>query len=66
MAGIRIGAGRAVKGAIVAERIVGPIGLGGLIQRLGGAFAVGDLYAVIIFVGVGWRVWFSWGDWRRG
>ena len=52
MAGIRIGAGRAIKGAIVAEQIVGLIGLGGLIQRLGGAFAVTDLYAVIIFVGV--------------
>jgi ABC-type nitrate/sulfonate/bicarbonate transport system permease component len=52
MAGIRIGAGRAIKGAIVAEQIVGLIGLGGLIQRLGGAFAVADLYAVIIFVGV--------------
>lgn len=52
MAGIRIGAGRAIKGAIVAEQIVGLIGLGGLIQRLGGAFAVSDLYAVIIFVGI--------------
>lgn len=52
LAGIRIGAGRAIKGAIVAEQIVGLIGLGGLIQRLGGAFAVEDLYAVIIFVGV--------------
>lgn len=52
MAGIRIGAGRAIKGAIVAEQIVGLIGLGGLIQRLGGAFAVAELYAVIIFVGI--------------
>lgn len=52
MAGVRIGAGRAIKGAIVAEQIVGLIGLGGLIQRLGGAFAVQDLYAVIIFVGI--------------
>lgn len=52
MAGVRIGAGRAIKGAVVAEQIVGLIGLGGLIQRLGGAFAVADLYAVIIFVGL--------------
>lgn len=52
LAGVRIGTGRAIKGAIVAEQIVGLIGLGGLIQRLGGAFAVEDLYAVIIFVGV--------------
>jgi NitT/TauT family transport system permease protein len=52
MAGVRIGAGRAIKGAIVAEQIVGLIGLGGLIQRLGGAFAMADLYAVVIFVGM--------------
>lgn len=52
MAGVRIGAGRAIKGAVVAEQIVGLIGLGGLIQRLGGAFAVADLYAVIIFIGM--------------
>ncbi|MGH8913405.1 MAG: ABC transporter permease [Acidimicrobiia bacterium] len=52
VAGIRIGAGRAVRGAIVAEQLIGLIGLGGLIQRLGGAFAVADLYAAILFVGV--------------
>lgn len=52
MAGVRIGAGRSIKGAVVAEQIVGLVGLGGLIQRLGGAFAVADLYAVIIFVGM--------------
>ncbi len=50
--GVRLAAGRAIKGAIVAEQIVGLVGLGGLIQRFGGAFAVEDLYAVVLFVGV--------------
>lgn len=53
VAGIRLAAGRAVKGAIIAEQIVGLIGLGGIIQRYGGAFAVEELYAAILFVGVG-------------
>ncbi|MPZ51395.1 MAG: ABC transporter permease subunit [Acidimicrobiia bacterium] len=52
LAGVRLAAGRAIKGAIIAEQIVGLIGLGGLIQRLGGAFAVDELYAMIIFVGI--------------
>jgi len=52
VAGIRIGAGRAIRGAIVAEQLIGLIGLGGLIQRLGGAFAIADLYAAILFVGI--------------
>jgi len=53
VAGIRLAAGRAVKGAIIAEQIVGLIGLGGIIQRYGGAFAVEELYAAILFIGVG-------------
>jgi len=52
VAGIRIGAGRAIRGAIVAEQLIGLIGLGGLIQRLGGAFAVAELYAAILFIGI--------------
>lgn len=52
LAGLRIGAGRAIRGGIVAEQVVGLVGLGGLVQRLGGAFAVEQLYAVIIFIGV--------------
>jgi NitT/TauT family transport system permease protein len=52
VSGIRIAGGRAIKGAVIAEQIVGLIGLGGLIQRLGGAFAVEQLYAVILFVGL--------------
>ncbi|MGH8872409.1 MAG: ABC transporter permease [Acidimicrobiia bacterium] len=51
LAGLRIGVGRAITGAIVAEQILGVMGIGGLVQRLGGAFAVEDLYAVIIFIG---------------
>lgn len=51
LAGIRIGVGRAITGGIVAEQVVGALGLGALVQRLGGAFAVEALYAVIIFIG---------------
>jgi NitT/TauT family transport system permease protein len=51
LAGVRIGVGRAITGGIVAEQVIGVLGLGGLVQRLGGAFAVEDLYAVIIFIG---------------
>jgi ABC-type nitrate/sulfonate/bicarbonate transport system permease component len=52
LAGLRIGAGRAIRGGIVAEQVIGLVGLGGLVQRLGGAFAVEELYAVIIFIGM--------------
>lgn len=51
LAGLRIGVGRAITGGIVAEQIVGVLGIGALVQRLGGAFAVEELYAVIIFIG---------------
>jgi NitT/TauT family transport system permease protein len=51
LAGTRIGVGRAISGGIVAEQVVGVLGIGGLVQRLGGAFAVEALYAVIIFIG---------------
>jgi NitT/TauT family transport system permease protein len=52
LAGVRIAAGRAIKGAIIAEQVIGLVGLGGLIQRYGGAFAVEDLYALVLFIGV--------------
>lgn len=52
LAGVRLAAGRSLKAAIIAEQIVGLVGIGGLIQRLGNAFAVADLYAVILFVGL--------------
>ena len=51
LAGLRISVGRAITGGIVAEQIVGVMGIGGLVERLGGAFAVEELYAVIIFIG---------------
>lgn len=51
LAGLRISVGRAITGGIVAEQIIGVMGLGGLVERLGGAFAVEELYAVIIFIG---------------
>jgi NitT/TauT family transport system permease protein len=51
LAGIRIGVGRSISGGIVAEQVVGVLGVGGLVQRLGGAFAVEALYAVILFIG---------------
>ena len=52
LAGVRIAVGRAVKGAIVTEQIIGLLGLGGRVQRLGGAFAVDKLYAVVLFIGI--------------
>lgn len=52
LTGVRIAAGRAVKGVIIAEQIIGLVGLGGLVQRYGGAFLVEDLYAVILFIGI--------------
>jgi NitT/TauT family transport system permease protein len=52
LAGIRITVGRSIKAVIIAEQLVGLIGLGGRIQRLGGAFAVTELYAVILFIGL--------------
>ncbi|KWX57142.1 ABC transporter permease [Mycobacterium sp. NAZ190054] len=52
LSGMRIGAGRAIEGAVLGEQLVGLIGLGGLVMRLGGAFAVEDLFAVVIFIGL--------------
>lgn len=52
VAGVRISAGRSIKAVIIAEQVIGLVGLGGLVQRLGGAFAVERLYAVILFIGI--------------
>jgi NitT/TauT family transport system permease protein len=52
LAGVRVAAGRAIKGAIIAEQVIGLVGLGGLIQLYGGSFAVEQLYAVILFIGI--------------
>ncbi|MDH3463530.1 MAG: ABC transporter permease [Acidimicrobiia bacterium] len=51
LAGVRIATGRAIKGVIIAEQVIGLIGLGGMIQRLGGAFRVEELYATILAIG---------------
>jgi len=74
LAGVRIATGRAIKGVIIAEQVIGLIGLGGMIQRLGGAFAVEELYAVVLFVGLLGLVsmeFVRWGEraampWMRG
>lgn len=52
LAGVRVAAGRSIKGSVIAEQVIGLVGLGGLIQTYGGAFAVEDLYAVILFIGI--------------
>jgi NitT/TauT family transport system permease protein len=52
LAGVRVAAGRSIKGAIIAEQVIGLIGVGGIIQLYGGAFAVEELYAVILFIGI--------------
>lgn len=52
MTGIRIAVGRSIKGVIIAEQIIGLVGLGGLVQRYGGAFQVEQLYAVILVIGI--------------
>jgi ABC-type nitrate/sulfonate/bicarbonate transport system permease component len=52
LAGVRVAAGRSIKGAIIAEQVIGLIGVGGIIQIYGGAFAVEELYAVILFIGI--------------
>lgn len=52
LAGVRVAAGRSIKGSIIAEQVIGLVGLGGLITTYGGAFAVEELYAVILFIGI--------------
>ncbi|HUF53778.1 MAG TPA: ABC transporter permease subunit [Dehalococcoidia bacterium] len=52
LTGVRIATGRAFKGVIIGEQLVRFIGLGGLIQRYGGAFRVEDLWALIFAVGL--------------
>ncbi|MGH3383606.1 MAG: ABC transporter permease [Nocardioidaceae bacterium] len=67
LAGVRVAAGRAIKGSVIAEQVIGLVGLGGLIQRLGGAFAVEELYAVVLFIGlVGVLVVWALGKLERG
>jgi NitT/TauT family transport system permease protein len=50
MAGVRLGAGRAVKGMINGEAFVALVGLGGLIETYGGRFAADKVLALLIVV----------------
>ena len=51
LAGVRVGAGRAVKGVIIGEQLISIVGLGGLVNRYGTAFQVEELYAMVLFIG---------------
>lgn len=50
MAGVRLGAGRAVIGMVVAELILVSVGLGRLIQLYRGRFQAADMFAVVIVI----------------
>lgn len=50
MAGVRLGAGRAVKGMINGEAFIALVGLGGLVQVYGGQFAADKVLAILIVV----------------
>lgn len=48
--GLRLSAGRAVVGMVVAELVVMSVGFGQLIDRYGGRFDMASLYAVVIVI----------------
>lgn len=48
MTGLRLGAGRAVKGLVVGEALISLIGVGGALELYGGAFQVEAVYALIL------------------
>ena len=50
MAGVRLGAGRAVIGMVVAELIIVSVGLGRLINLYRGRFQAADMFAVVIVI----------------
>lgn len=50
MAGVRLGAGRAVVGMVVAELIIVSVGLGRLINVFRGRFQAADMFAVVIVI----------------
>jgi len=53
LAGLRIGLGRSVNGAVLGEMLISSIGIGGLMMYYGGAFQPDYLYALILLtVGV--------------
>lgn len=50
MAGVRLGAGRAVKGMINGEAFISLVGLGALVQIYGGQFAADKVLALLIVI----------------
>jgi NitT/TauT family transport system permease protein len=50
LAGMRLGVGRAVNGAVLAEMMLSSIGIGGLLMYYGGSFRVDALYALTLLV----------------
>ncbi len=50
LAGLRVGIGRAVNGAVLGEMLISSVGLGGLMMYYGGAFRVDFLYALILLI----------------
>ncbi|MDR7523052.1 MAG: ABC transporter permease subunit [Armatimonadota bacterium] len=50
MAGLRMGVGRAVNGAVLGEMLISIVGIGGLLMYYGSSFRVDFLYALILLV----------------
>lgn len=50
LAGMRMGVGRAVNGAVLGEMLISIVGIGGLLMYYGSAFRVDFLYALILVV----------------
>jgi NitT/TauT family transport system permease protein len=48
MAGLRLGVGRAVRGLINAEMLIGPVGLGALLRQYGSRFDAASVYGILI------------------
>jgi NitT/TauT family transport system permease protein len=52
LTGIRIATGRAVRGVIYAEIVMGIVGVGGLLRGYGQAFRISETWALIIFLAI--------------
>ena len=50
MAGLRLGMGRAVRGMINGELLIGPVGLGALLRRYGDRFDAASVYGILVVV----------------
>ena len=48
MAGLRLGIGRAVRGTINAEMLMGPFGLGALLRQYGSHFDAASVYGILV------------------